>query len=500
MLSVQGAETRRYSGFTGRVKAVFDLTWNDDGTVEGTYSCPGRSTKVYALRGDNNSAGKLRLDEFTDGSLSARVMLEKEATAQGITWEGWMHNVDGRKINVSFQRMEEPAGQTPAQTSKDGVDVDPWDVGKLYFGYVLEGEGKALPITIESQGTPAAFAVIFSGKAVLIGYETVQGHRGSIKGINVSEGVIIGELQGETGAAVPVRLDRGSGSIKQFSKETQAVSWSGGGQRLSLLFPGPTGQKEFGGPTDFLNEDYKIAPESAKWLYTNGTERPQFYKERLTGIYGQLSEVDAKVSSAARVNQKIVIGFQSSQGPLVLEIPDRSSHRIPVVVGAEVTLHVTHNGRIPFITHQCGSEYLRKLKDGRFEYGLVSLPKGFFQNPTPAAAVQLLPKLIVLPDFCPYGDTKMPGLQWWTYEDKISWNYDAAGPGELELEASIPVHVEMKNLSTETITPGREGWERADKNVWQLDRWVDDLNSHSDQAREIYQRRYPIQVRIWSAG
>jgi hypothetical protein len=94
-----------YIGSVGKLKAAFSLTWKQDGNVSGVYLYPTRDmNQIYELRGTNQTAGVLELQEFTDGRLSATIALRKEVTPAWIIWRGKMSNTDGRKLEVSFQR------------------------------------------------------------------------------------------------------------------------------------------------------------------------------------------------------------------------------------------------------------------------------------------------------------------------------------------------------------------------------------------------------------
>jgi len=94
-----------YVGSVGKLKAVFSLSWGYGGRVSGVYCNPTRDAdKIYELSGSNVADGRLVLNEYTDGSLSARIDLVKDTSPAWIIWKGKMHNTDGRVIDVAFQR------------------------------------------------------------------------------------------------------------------------------------------------------------------------------------------------------------------------------------------------------------------------------------------------------------------------------------------------------------------------------------------------------------
>jgi hypothetical protein len=100
----QAAETNGYVGGVGNQAAVFSLTWHDDGSVSGSYFCPGGSGRVYALRGTNHRKGELLLTEFTNGKSSATCVLTKSVENGKIVWRGVMYNHDGRNKGMFFYR------------------------------------------------------------------------------------------------------------------------------------------------------------------------------------------------------------------------------------------------------------------------------------------------------------------------------------------------------------------------------------------------------------
>lgn len=95
----------QYVGAVGRLKAVFSLTWNNDGSVTGAYFNPTRdSRQYYSLEGFNISEGVLELNEYTDDVRTARIHLKKQISPGWIVWSGKMFNADGRVLDVSIQR------------------------------------------------------------------------------------------------------------------------------------------------------------------------------------------------------------------------------------------------------------------------------------------------------------------------------------------------------------------------------------------------------------
>ena len=96
---------QNYGGYVGSRFALFQLTWQPDGNVVGSYNHPADNGAItYILRGKNTANGQLVLTEYTRGSQTAILTLNKSIQQGLITWSGKMHNTDGRVISVSFTR------------------------------------------------------------------------------------------------------------------------------------------------------------------------------------------------------------------------------------------------------------------------------------------------------------------------------------------------------------------------------------------------------------
>lgn len=96
---------QNYGGSVGSRFAMFQLTWQPDGNVVGSYYHPDASGSItYQLKGKNTANGQLVLTEYTQGRQTAILTLNKSIRQGLITWSGNMHNTDGRVIPVSFTR------------------------------------------------------------------------------------------------------------------------------------------------------------------------------------------------------------------------------------------------------------------------------------------------------------------------------------------------------------------------------------------------------------
>ena len=122
------SQDRTYAGKVGRLEAIFTLRWQDGDLVTGSYFCPSGKSISYELRGENKINGRLNLDEFTHGQLTAKIVLQKIDKMGKISWQGTMHNVDGRKLPVSFTRTSSvPAPKTSAVSTSSREYLAIWD-------------------------------------------------------------------------------------------------------------------------------------------------------------------------------------------------------------------------------------------------------------------------------------------------------------------------------------------------------------------------------------
>lgn len=118
--SLSPAGGNSYRGEVGGLAAVYQLQWHDDGTVSGSYHYPARPGVVYTLKGNNRTKGKLYLEEYTNGALSARCDLTKSLTGDRVVWSGVMRNTDGRQFQMSLSRTREPAATATASALPSG--------------------------------------------------------------------------------------------------------------------------------------------------------------------------------------------------------------------------------------------------------------------------------------------------------------------------------------------------------------------------------------------
>jgi hypothetical protein len=100
--SILPASAERYTGQVGKLKAVFNIEWGGDNSVGGTYRYPSRKGEVYTLEGEFAADGKLVLREYTDGTLTAVMMLHATGEGDKVRWSGKMKNTDGREFDMWF--------------------------------------------------------------------------------------------------------------------------------------------------------------------------------------------------------------------------------------------------------------------------------------------------------------------------------------------------------------------------------------------------------------
>lgn len=92
------AAIKSYSGNVGKLDAYYNLTWNPDGTIEGTYQYPKRPNVTYVLKGKDLGNGKISLTEYTGNKVSANCNL----SLQDNCYTGEMNNTDGRVLKMTM--------------------------------------------------------------------------------------------------------------------------------------------------------------------------------------------------------------------------------------------------------------------------------------------------------------------------------------------------------------------------------------------------------------
>lgn len=137
----KASDANTYAGDVGGLAAIYDLRWHDDGSVTGTYRYPAKPGIVYTLRGNNHTKGKLYLEEYTGGKLTATCDLSKSLSDSRIVWSGIMKNTDGRQFRMSMSRdrtrsgsgtvspstVSAPSGGTSAAARLAEKDRKKWD-------------------------------------------------------------------------------------------------------------------------------------------------------------------------------------------------------------------------------------------------------------------------------------------------------------------------------------------------------------------------------------
>jgi hypothetical protein len=104
----QPADAGSYKGQVGKLKAVFEIDWDEsdtgapgDGGIHGFYYYPSRPNQTYLIEGEFGADRKLVLREYTDGTLTA-VMILTGAGGKKVRWSGKMKNTDGREFDMWF--------------------------------------------------------------------------------------------------------------------------------------------------------------------------------------------------------------------------------------------------------------------------------------------------------------------------------------------------------------------------------------------------------------
>ena len=102
--SAETSGTHSYRGNVGRHNATFELRFESERRVTGSYR-DGTTGETYELKG-SNPPGRLLLDEYTQNQLTAHLDLSLISSANEVRWEGMMYNVhpNTNTYRVSFAR------------------------------------------------------------------------------------------------------------------------------------------------------------------------------------------------------------------------------------------------------------------------------------------------------------------------------------------------------------------------------------------------------------
>jgi hypothetical protein len=90
--------TKSLTGNVGKLKAIYNLTWNQDGTIHGTYRYPKRPDTRYTLTGKDLGNGNIQLTEYTGNAISATCNL----SLQGNCYVGQMNNTNGKTLKMTM--------------------------------------------------------------------------------------------------------------------------------------------------------------------------------------------------------------------------------------------------------------------------------------------------------------------------------------------------------------------------------------------------------------
>lgn len=102
LCSILPSSAEEYRGKVGKLDAVFDIDWGGDETVAGTYFYPSRKGVIYKLQGEFAADGKLVLREYTNGTVTAVLILSETGGQDSFRWSGKMRNTDGREFDMWF--------------------------------------------------------------------------------------------------------------------------------------------------------------------------------------------------------------------------------------------------------------------------------------------------------------------------------------------------------------------------------------------------------------
>ena len=89
---------KTFTGNVGKLQASYNLTWNNDGSIYGTYYYPSRPNISYTLKGKDLGNGNIQLTEYTGSVVSANCNLKLKSNC----YVGQMNNTDGRVFKMTI--------------------------------------------------------------------------------------------------------------------------------------------------------------------------------------------------------------------------------------------------------------------------------------------------------------------------------------------------------------------------------------------------------------
>ncbi|MAS96716.1 MAG: hypothetical protein CMO55_26290 [Verrucomicrobiales bacterium] len=422
-----------YTGAVGNLDAKFSIDWHDDGTVSGEYSYPSRPGTTYRLTGNNHTEGKLYLEEYTGGTLTARCYLSKVLSGSVITWKGEMQNTDGRSFPMSFSRKREESN--PSQNWNPNLTGTAYrgNVGKLTAVFFLHWnddssvhgsyyyparEGTVYKLTGSNPRDGELYLTEFTGNEVTAKCVLTK---------KLTDGNVIweGTMNNTDGRQFPMTLrrDRSTDSSStmtsnqvtpQRSKLPQSISWNS--------FP----------KSDMPVEMVPIALEGESFVHAVVTH----FQSTPNGlsISMDLGEIDWESDGPDR--------FQKTGESMTLKM----ARHVPIpaneIVGRQLYLQIDESGEL-FSVYFCGIvlTHVRKGPSEKVEVRgivneeiLASEDPDNLRNMT-ADFVSFVPDKVALRLNSPYGYEPYVQTLRLVRDYGTAIQSDSAGPGMLELES-----------------------------------------------------------------
>lgn len=91
----------KYSGSIGNSNAIFNLVWNKNKTVSGSYYFTSNPSQSYTLSGTNYRDGEIELQEY--GNMNARIKMYKSVQGKVLCWNGNYYASNGN-LTINFCR------------------------------------------------------------------------------------------------------------------------------------------------------------------------------------------------------------------------------------------------------------------------------------------------------------------------------------------------------------------------------------------------------------
>ncbi|MFM2223806.1 MAG: hypothetical protein RJA07_8 [Bacteroidota bacterium] len=111
---------RNFFGNVGALKSSYNLYWDENKNIAGTYFYNNNPSIIYSLKGKDLENGNIELKEFTNGILTAECNLHLMDNC----YVGQMSNTDGKKYDMNICSSPSIAGRFPNSSERILYNAD----------------------------------------------------------------------------------------------------------------------------------------------------------------------------------------------------------------------------------------------------------------------------------------------------------------------------------------------------------------------------------------